>query len=68
MKEYYDLTGMRVCHYCLPINAVCTVCNICLLLCIVDLKNDLEQEEQGPSRNTADFRIKKAQVSVLGLM
>lgn len=28
------------------------------------LKSDLEQEEKGPNRNTADFRIKKAQVSI----
>ena len=32
---------------------------------VLGLKNDLEQEDQGPSRNTADFRIKKAQVRTL---
>lgn len=30
--------------------------------CTAGLRNELEQEEQGPNRNTADFRIKKAQV------
>ena len=29
---------------------------------LVGLKGEIEQEEQGPNRNTADFRIKKAQV------
>lgn len=28
----------------------------------IGLRNELEQEDQGPTRNTADFRIKKAQV------
>ena len=33
-----------------------------LLLILVGLKAEIDEEEQGPNRNTADFRIKKAQV------
>ena len=29
---------------------------------LIDLNGEIEQEEQGPRRNTADFRIKKSQV------
>ena len=35
-------------------------------LCVfAGLKGDLEEEQKGPNRNTADFRIKKAQVSAV---
>ena len=33
-----------------------------VLLCFLGLRTELEEEEKGPNRNTADFRIKKAQV------
>ena len=34
----------------------------CLTACTLGMKQELDRDEVGPDRNSADFRIRKAQV------
>ena len=46
----------------IPVHTLLCVFFYCDIMIITEMKSSLDSEETGPNRNSADFRIKKAQV------